>query len=47
MQTATAAAGSSSLYSVTEELADSVPFSESTLISAANTLKKKGGGGGL
>lgn len=49
MQTATAAACSSSLSSVTEEFADSFPFNESTLIRAANTLKKEreGAGGGL
>lgn len=41
MRTATAAACSSSLSSVTEEFADSVPFNESTLIRAANTLKKE------
>lgn len=44
MQTATAAACSSSLSSVTEEFADSFPFNESTLIRAANTLKKRKGG---
>lgn len=49
MQTATAAASSSSLSSVTQEFADSVPFHESTLIRAANTLKKERerAGGGL
>lgn len=41
MRTATAAACSSSLSSVTEEFADSVPSNESTLIRAANTLKKE------
>lgn len=41
MQTATAAACGSSLSSVTREFADSVPFNESTLIRAANTLKKE------
>jgi len=41
MRTATAAACSSSLSSVTEEFADSIPFNESTLIRAANTLKKE------
>lgn len=49
MRTATAAACSSNLSSVTEEFADSVPFNESTLIRAANRLKKEreGAEGGL
>lgn len=46
MQTATAAACSSSLSSVTEEFADSFPFNESTLIRAANMLKKERVGAG-
>lgn len=49
MRTATAAASSSSLSSVTEEFADSVPLNESTLIRPANMLKKErdGAEGGL
>lgn len=49
MHTATAAACSSSLSSVTEDFADSAPFNESTLIRAANKLKKERDetGGGL
>lgn len=49
MRTATPAASSSSLSSVTVEFADSVPFNESTLIRAANMLKKErdGAEGGL